>query len=121
MRVKVTAENGAIRSRDFLASSMNRLCARLLISMLATVSAIVSVVGASAGAQSAGGPYRINSAVITGGGGSVGGGVYQSSGTLSQAATATSSASGYRFYGGSWAPASGGLPTDLIFANGFDP
>jgi hypothetical protein len=116
--VKATAENSAIHTDDLLASSSkNRLCGRLLISTLA----IVSVVSASAGAQSAGGPYRIKSAVIAGGGGSVDGGAYRSSGTFSQSATATLSASGYQFYAGFWAPASGSMPTDLIFANGLDP
>jgi hypothetical protein len=68
-----------------------------------------------ASAQSSGGPYRIAPAAIANGGGTLGGGAFQLSGTFGQAQTSTLSAPGYRFYGGLWAPTS-----DVIFANGFD-
>jgi hypothetical protein len=106
-----------MNTRAFRLSPMNRLCARVLISTLA----IASVVSASAVAQSAGGTYRINSAVIAAGGGSAGGGAYHASGTFGQATTAILFASTYRFYGGFWPQASGGVANDLVFANGFDP
>ena len=96
---------------------MNRFCRRRLIATLA----FASVFAAHVGAQSGGGPYRIESSVVAGGGGSLSGGQFQLRGTLGQAATTTLSASGYRFYAGFWPPVAGNAPTDLIFANGFDP
>jgi hypothetical protein len=69
----------------------------------------------AARAQSSGGPYRIAPAAVANGGGVLSGGAFQLKGTLGQATTSISSASGYHFYGGFWAPAS-----DVIFANGFD-
>lgn len=69
----------------------------------------------SAGAQSSGGPYRVAPVTVANGGGVLSGGAFQLSGTLGQAPASTSSAAGYLFYGGFWAPAS-----DVIFANGFD-
>jgi hypothetical protein len=67
------------------------------------------------GAQSNGGPYRIEPASIANGGGTLAGGSFQLSGTLGQAQTSTLSGSQYRFHGGFWAP-----PSDTIFASGFD-
>ena len=81
---------------------------------LATLVPIVAyALGASA--QSSGGPYRIAPAAVANGGGALSGGAFQLSGTFGQAQTSMLSGSGYRFYGGFWAPAS-----DVIFANGFD-
>ena len=73
---------------------------------------------APARAQS-GGPYRIDPAVIAGGGATLSGGQFRLSGTIGQPATATLSASAYRLYDGFWTAAS--PSSDLIFANGFDP
>jgi len=89
---------------------------RLIFSALA----VLGVFAAHAGAQSSGGPYRVDPSVIAGGGASLGGGAFQLQGTLGQSATATLSATTYRFYGGFWAPAASGPMPDLIFANGFD-
>ena len=94
---------------------MNRLCGRLVSTL-----GIVSVFAAHIGAQSGGGPYRVESSVVAGGG-PTSGGAFQLRGTFGQAATAILSASGYRFYGGFWPHVMGSAPTDLIFANGFDP
>jgi len=78
----------------------------------------VFVIGAlmwGAGAHSVDGPYRVEPSTVANGGGRLAGGAFQLSGTIGQAQTSTLSGSGYRFYGGFWAPAS-----DAIFANGFD-
>jgi hypothetical protein len=85
----------------------HNLCVTALLPLVACA------LGASA--QSSGGPYRIAPAVVANGGGVLSGGAFQLKGTLGQAPTAISSASGYHFYGGFWAPAS-----DVVFANGFD-
>ena len=77
---------------------------------------LIAVYVPGAGAQSSGGPYRIAPAMVANGGGTLGGGAFQLSGTLGQAQVSTSAASGYRLYSGFWAPTS-----DVIFANGFDP
>ena len=81
---------------------------------------VAGSLAAHAIAQSGGGPYRIERSVIAGGGASLGGGAFQLSGTFGQSATAHLSGAGLGFYGGFWPPA-GSAPTDLIFANGFDP
>jgi len=70
---------------------------------------------AAAAAQSSGGTYRIEPAVVANGRGTVGAGALQMRGTLGQAQTATLSGAGYRVYGGFWSPQS-----DVIFANGFN-
>ena len=80
--------------------------------------ALPGTFGAPARAQS-GGPYRIDPAVIAGGGATLSGGQFRLSGTIGQPATSMLSASTYRLYDGFWAPAS--PSSDLIFANGFDP
>jgi len=95
---------------------MNRRVGSFAAIMLSVASAFVPQVGA----QSSGGPYRVNSSVIASGGASLSGGTFQLKGTLGQSATATLSATSYRFYGGFWAPAAGGPMPDSIFANGFD-
>jgi hypothetical protein len=95
---------------------MNRSCRRLLLFALTVLG-----FAAHAGTQSGGGPYRMESSVIAAGGSPSSGGAFLLRGTFGQSATATLSASSYRFYGGFWAAAAGSAPTDLIFANGFDP
>ncbi len=75
---------------------------------------LCAALAASAGAQS-NGPYRMAPAAVANGGGTLGGGAFQLSGTLGQAQTATSAGTGFRLAGGFWAPAS-----DAIFVNGFD-
>lgn len=72
-----------------------------------------------ADAQASGGRYRMESAVIAGGGATLSGGAFQLSGTLGQPATAVLAAPNYRMYDGFWVPAT--ALSDLIFANGFDP
>lgn len=84
-------------------------------------SGVLVVFAAAAQAQSAGGPYVIAPATIAGGGATLAGGSFQLSGTIGQPATTVLSASSYRLYDGFWAPAPGVPPTDIIFANGFDP
>jgi hypothetical protein len=77
---------------------------------------LIGANAAFAGAQSSGGPYRIEPVAVANGGGRLSGGAYQLSGTLGQSQVSTSSAPGYRLYSGFWAPTS-----DVIFVNGFDP
>lgn len=95
---------------------MNRACERLLLA--ASVAAGILV--ADAGAQSSGGPYRIERSVVAGGGASLGGGAFELSGTVGQGATAALSAAGFGLDGGFWRHAANDGSTDLIFANGFD-
>ncbi|GAA0709761.1 hypothetical protein [Dokdonella soli] len=94
---------------------MLRLYTITLVLALVTLSALA----ASARAQSGGGPYLIDPAVIAGGGATLSGGQFRLSGTIGQPATSILSASTYRLYDGFWAAAS--PSSDLIFANGFDP
>jgi hypothetical protein len=82
---------------------------------------VANVFALHAGAQSDGGPYRIERSVIAGGGGTISGGTFQLRGSVGQNVAAASSAAGYTFYTGFWSPDAGAAPTDLIFANGFDP
>ncbi|MBO9662813.1 hypothetical protein [Dokdonella sp.] len=72
-----------------------------------------------AGAQSTGGAYAIDKAVVAGGGATLGAGAFRLSGTLGQPAIATSSGSAYSLQDGFWTAA--GTGSDRIFANGFDP
>ncbi|MDR3385754.1 MAG: hypothetical protein P4L92_01775 [Rudaea sp.] len=65
-------------------------------------------------AQSSGGPYGMDSVVITAGGGTLGGGAFQLRGSFGQATTSTLSSSGYRIYDGLWGP------DDDIFHNSFE-
>ena len=58
-----------------------------------------------AGAQSSGGIYSVDRAVIANGGGTIHGGNYDVSTTLGQPAAGVLAASGYRLYGGFWAAA----------------
>jgi hypothetical protein len=81
---------------------------------------VAGVFAAHVGAQSGGGPYRIERSVIAGGGIAVSGGAFELRGTVGQSATAISAASSYRFYAGFWAPAAG-PSSDFIFVDGFDP
>jgi len=71
-------------------------------------------------AQSSGGQYRIDSAVIAGGGGPIAGGNYQITSTLGQPATATLTGANYTLFNGFWSPV-GGVAADFMFADGFDP
>jgi hypothetical protein len=80
----------------------------------------LAIVFAGAGAQSSGGPYRIEPSVVAGGGGTASGGAFQLSGTFGQSENTTLSASSYEFYGGFWSPISN-VPADRVFANGFEP
>ena len=71
------------------------------------------------GAQSGGGIYRIDRVAIANGGGTVGGGRYVLSATVSQSAADALASSGYRLQGGVW---SGEVDrVDVVFTNGFDP
>ena len=70
-------------------------------------------------AQSSGGPFAIDPATIAGGGATLSGGQFRLSGTIGQPATAMLGASTYRLHDGFWKPVS--PPSDLIFADGFDP
>jgi hypothetical protein len=73
----------------------------------------------SVAAQSSGGPYQIQSAVVAGGGGPIAGGTYQITGTFGQPATTILTGAGYTIFGGFWGPV-GGFQVDSIFANDFD-
>ncbi len=90
-----------------------RLSGRLIIFSL-----LLSVGPFQAGAQSSGGIYRVDRAVIANGGSTIHAGAYTVSATLSQPAAGVLTASGYRLYDGFWGTAGN---ADLIFANGFDP
>jgi hypothetical protein len=81
--------------------------------------AIAGVAVQAARAQS-GGPYRIERAVVAGGGRPAAAGTYQLSGTFGQSATATLQSAGYAMFDGFWSPVT---PTvsDRIFANAFEP
>jgi hypothetical protein len=75
--------------------------------------------GADGAIAASGGPYTIDPAVVSAGGGTLSGGTFRLSGTVGQTAIATLSASSFRLQDGFWsteAPAS-----DRIFADGFDP
>ncbi|MGA8276692.1 MAG: hypothetical protein WB784_00620 [Rhodanobacteraceae bacterium] len=95
---------------------MIRLFKRLLMPSFALIGAFAG----SVSAQSGGGPYGIDRSVVAGGGGSLAGGTFELRGTVGQVAGTTLSGSGYRFYGGFWEPTENEVPTDRIFANGFD-
>ena len=73
----------------------------------------------SANAQSSGGPYQIETAVIASGGGPIAGGVYQITSTLGQPATMTLTGASYTLFNGFWSPV-GGVQGDFVFADGFD-
>lgn len=75
----------------------------------------VFAVGADAGAQSGGGPYRIAPVAVAAGGGTLSGGTFGLAGTFGQAPTSVSSATTYTFYAGIWTRTS-----DVIFANNFE-
>ncbi len=64
-------------------------------------------------AQSSGGPYRIDSVGVTGGG-SLGGGAFRLLGTLGQPLTGAATASAYAVRAGFLGP------DDAIFRNGFE-
>jgi hypothetical protein len=95
---------------------MNRRIRSFVAIMLSLASAFAPQVGA----QSSGGPYRVNPSVVADGGASLSGGTFQLKGTLGQSATATLSATTYRFHGGFWVPAANSQMPDPIFSNGFD-
>lgn len=68
----------------------------------------------SARAQSNGGPYRIDSAVISAGGGTLSGGGFQLRGSLGQPAIGVAAMSGYQLNGGFVGV------DDRVFHNGFE-
>ena len=70
-------------------------------------------------AQSSGGPYTIDKAVIASGGATLTGATFRLSGTVGQPATTRLSATGFSLNDGFWAPE--GPASDRIFSNGFDP
>ena len=85
--------------------------------MLAAVLGALLV--AQASAQSSGGPYRIESVVMAGGGGPIAGENYQITSTLGQPVTTVLAGAGYTILGGFWGPV-GGFEIDSIFASGFE-
>jgi len=89
-------------------------------SFVAILLTVASAFATQAGAQSSGGPYRVNSSVIAGGGASLSGGTFQLKGTQGQSAPATLLATSYRLYGGFWVPAANSQMPNSIFSNGFD-
>jgi hypothetical protein len=90
--------------------------ARTGISLIALIAGAACL--APAGAQSSGGPYRIDPVALPGGGGPTAGGNYQITSTLGLAATGTLNGAGFAIFGGFWSPVGGG--GDSIFASGFD-
>ncbi|HEX3123623.1 MAG TPA: hypothetical protein VHQ21_10020 [Rhodanobacteraceae bacterium] len=76
---------------------------------------LIGACAPGAGAQSNGGPFRIEPAAVANGGGTMAGGSFQLRGTIGQAQTSTLTAAPFRFYGGFWT-----LPSDTIFASGFE-
>jgi hypothetical protein len=71
------------------------------------------------GAQSSGGPYRIEPVVIAGGGGPITGGNYQIVSTLGQSASGTMAGASYALFAGFWSPV-GDLTGESGFTNGFE-
>ncbi|MEO8959712.1 MAG: hypothetical protein ABI304_12260 [Rudaea sp.] len=94
---------------------MQRISKRLAISLVAAL----AVMAAQVAAQSSGGPYRIETGVIAGGGGTARGGAFALHGTFGQSATEVLSASTYGLHGGFWASIP--VSTDTIFSDGFGP
>jgi hypothetical protein len=68
----------------------------------------------SASAQSSGGPYRIDSAVIAAGGGTLSGGSFQLRGSFGQSVIGVAATSGYQLNGGFVGV------HDQVFHNGFE-
>ena len=68
----------------------------------------------TATAQSGGGPYRIDSAVIAAGGSTLGGGGFQLRGSFGQPSVGASTAAGYHLGGGFV------VADDRVFHNGFE-
>jgi hypothetical protein len=93
---------------------------RFAKSCVAALFGVASVFAAHAAAQSSGGSFRIERSVIAGGGGLLGGGAFQLSGTVGQNATTHLSGSRFGFDAGFW-PGPADSPTDSIFANSFEP
>jgi hypothetical protein len=85
----------------------------------AATAAFAMAAAAVAIAQSSGGPYAIEKAVIASGGATLAGGSFRLSGTVGQPATTRLSATGFSLNAGFWAPE--GSAPDSIFSNGFDP
>ncbi|MGA9421432.1 MAG: hypothetical protein WBW61_03660 [Rhodanobacteraceae bacterium] len=82
--------------------------------------ALIGAFAGSVSAQPGGGPYGIDRSVVASGGGLLAGGTFVLRGTVGQSASTILSGSDYRFYGGFWEPMESEVPTDGIFANGFD-
>ncbi len=93
---------------------MDRL--RLTVSTFAM--AVLCALPADVPAQ-AGGTFRIDSAVIAGGGATLDGGAFRLSGTVGQPATSPLGGANYVMRDGFWTPAAN--TSDEIFMNGFDP
>jgi hypothetical protein len=68
----------------------------------------------TAAAQSSGGPYRVDSAVIAAGGGTLGGGGFQLRGSFGQPLVGAATAAGYHLDGGFVGV------DDRVFHNGFE-
>jgi len=68
----------------------------------------------STSAQSSGGPYRIDSAVIAAGGGTLSGGSFQLRGSFGQPVIGATAAAGYHLNGGFVGA------DDRVFHNGFE-
>ena len=94
---------------------MNQGSTRAIVTALIIGAAFI----APAGAQSSGGPYRIEPVAIAGGGGPISGGNYQIASTLGLPATGVLRGASYVIYGGFWSPI-GGFSGDSIFASGFE-
>lgn len=75
--------------------------------------------GGQAGAQSGGGPYRIEPVVIAGGGGPIAGGNYQITSTLGQPASEVLIGGNYAIFDGFWSPV-GNFLGDPVFADGYE-
>jgi hypothetical protein len=86
------------------------------ISSLVAISTLLEVGlhATSTSAQSRGGPYRIDSAVIAAGGGTLSGGRFQLRGSFGQRVVGVTAASGYQLNGGFVGV------DDRVFHNGFE-
>ncbi len=94
---------------------MNRLSKHMIMAALL----LGALCGGQAGAQSSGGPYRIEAVVIAGGGGPINGGIYQITSTLGQTASGTLTGGNYVIFDGFWSPVDE-LFGDFVFADGYE-
>lgn len=93
---------------------------RSVLKFSRAVTATIAIAAAAlAVAQSSGGPYTIDKAVIASGGATSTGATFRLSATVGQPATTRLSATGFSLNNGFWAPE--GPASDPIFSNGFDP